>query len=70
MLWRRSGSRGQDGMERWLGLGVLASNLRRIARTKQEYSLPIGKLIHHITESLLLKHFSGHFAPDTSTKNR
>ncbi len=26
---------GQDGMERWLGLGVIASNLRRIARAKQ-----------------------------------
>ena len=29
--WRRSGYHGQNGMERWLGLGVLASNLRRIA---------------------------------------
>jgi IS5 family transposase len=29
--WRRSGYHGPDGMERWLGLGVLASNLRRIA---------------------------------------
>ncbi|MBO0783387.1 MAG: ISNCY family transposase [Ktedonobacteraceae bacterium] len=29
--WRRSGYHGQDGMERWLGLGVIASNLRRIA---------------------------------------
>jgi transposase, IS5 family len=28
--WRRCGYHGQDGMERWLGLGVLASNLRRI----------------------------------------
>ena len=33
--WRRSGYHGQDGMERWLGLGVIASNLRRIARAKQ-----------------------------------
>ena len=32
--WRRSGYHGPDGMERWLGLGVLASNLRRIALTK------------------------------------
>jgi transposase, IS5 family len=29
--WRRSGYHGPDGMERWLGLGVIASNLRRIA---------------------------------------
>ncbi len=32
--WRRSGYHGPDGMERWLGLGVLASNLRRIALAK------------------------------------
>ncbi len=32
--WRRSGYHGQDGMERWLGLGVIASNLRRIALAK------------------------------------
>ncbi len=30
--WRKSRYHGQDGMERWLGLGVMASNLRRIAR--------------------------------------
>ncbi len=30
--WRKSRYHGQDGMERWLGLGVIASNLRRIAR--------------------------------------
>jgi IS5 family transposase len=29
--WCRSGYHGPDGMERWLGLGVMASNLRRIA---------------------------------------
>jgi transposase, IS5 family len=29
--WRKSAYHGQDGMERWLGLGVIASNLRRIA---------------------------------------
>jgi IS5 family transposase len=29
--WRECQSHGQDGMERWLGLGVIASNLRRIA---------------------------------------
>jgi transposase, IS5 family len=29
--WRKSGYHGQTGMERWLGLGVIASNLRRIA---------------------------------------
>jgi IS5 family transposase len=29
--WRKSGYHGEDGMERWLGLGVLASNLRHIA---------------------------------------
>lgn len=34
--WSSCGYHGQDGMERWLGLGVMASNLRRIARTKQE----------------------------------
>lgn len=31
--WRR-GYRWPDGMERWLGLGVIASNLRRIALAK------------------------------------
>jgi transposase, IS5 family len=30
--WRKSRYHGQDGMERWLGLGVLASNLRHIAQ--------------------------------------
>jgi transposase, IS5 family len=29
--WRRSDSHGPDDMERWLGLGVIASNLCRIA---------------------------------------
>jgi IS5 family transposase len=32
--WRRSEYHGQDGMERWLGLGIIASNLRRIARAR------------------------------------
>jgi IS5 family transposase len=32
--WRTSAYHGQNGMERWLGLGVIASNLRRIAPTK------------------------------------
>jgi IS5 family transposase len=32
--WRKSAYHGQDGMERWLGLGVIASNLRRIALVK------------------------------------
>jgi IS5 family transposase len=32
--WRRSGYHGPEGMERWLGLGVMASNLRRIALAK------------------------------------
>src|SRR5437660_5116401 len=32
--WRNSAYHGQDGMERWLGLGVIASNLRRIALAK------------------------------------
>jgi IS5 family transposase len=32
--WRECGYHGQDGMERWLGLGVIASNLRRIALAK------------------------------------
>lgn len=32
--WRTCRYHGQDGMERWLGLGVIASNLRRIALTK------------------------------------
>ncbi len=32
--WRKSRSHGRDGMERWLGLGVIASNLRRIALVK------------------------------------
>jgi transposase, IS5 family len=32
--WRKSGYHGQDGMERWLGFGVIASNLRRIALAK------------------------------------
>jgi transposase, IS5 family len=29
--WRKCAYHGPHGMERWLGLGVLASNLRRIA---------------------------------------
>jgi transposase, IS5 family len=32
--WRKSVYHGQEGMERWLGLGVIASNLRRIALAK------------------------------------
>ena len=32
--WRRSGYHGPQGMERWLGLGVIASDLRRIALAK------------------------------------
>jgi IS5 family transposase len=32
--WRKSRYHGQDGMERWLGLGVIASNVRRIALAK------------------------------------
>jgi IS5 family transposase len=32
--WRKSRYHGQNGMERWLGLGVMASNLRRIALAK------------------------------------
>jgi transposase, IS5 family len=32
--WRKSAYHGQDGMERWLGLGVIASNLRHIARAR------------------------------------
>ncbi|GHO77288.1 hypothetical protein KSD_50590 [Ktedonobacter sp. SOSP1-85] len=30
--WRTSAYHGQEGMERWLGLGILASNLRHIAQ--------------------------------------
>ncbi len=30
--WRKSAYHGEDGMERYLGLGVLASNLRHIAQ--------------------------------------
>ncbi len=32
--WHKSAYHGPDGMERWLGLGVIASNLRRIALAK------------------------------------
>jgi transposase, IS5 family len=32
--WRISRYYGQDGMERWLGFGVITSNLRRIALAK------------------------------------
>jgi IS5 family transposase len=32
--WRQSAYHGPEGMERWLGLGVIASNLRHIARAK------------------------------------
>jgi IS5 family transposase len=32
--WRKSRSHGRDGMEWWLGLGVITSNLRRIALLK------------------------------------
>jgi IS5 family transposase len=30
--WRTSAYHGQEGMERWVGLGVFASNLRQIAQ--------------------------------------
>src|SRR6266516_4402837 len=30
--WHKSAYHGQDGMERWLGLGVIASNLRHVAQ--------------------------------------
>ena len=30
--WRTCRYHGQDGMERWLGLGVMASNLRHLAQ--------------------------------------
>lgn len=36
--WGKCRLHGQDGMERWLGLGVLASNLRHIAQGKVERS--------------------------------
>ena len=32
--WRKSAYHEQDGMERWLGLGAMASNLRRIILAK------------------------------------
>jgi IS5 family transposase len=32
--WHKSAYHGPDGMERWLGLGIMASNLRRIALAK------------------------------------
>ena len=32
--WRKSRYHGRDGMERWLGLGMIASNQRRIALLK------------------------------------
>ena len=32
--WRKCAYHGQDGMERWLGLGVIASNLRHLAHAK------------------------------------
>jgi IS5 family transposase len=34
--WRTCRSHGLDGMERWLGLGILASNLRRIVRAGEQ----------------------------------
>lgn len=30
--WRKCRYHGMDGMERWLGLGVMASNLRHLAQ--------------------------------------
>ncbi len=30
--WRKSAYHGQEGMQRWVGLGVIASNLRHIAQ--------------------------------------
>jgi len=32
--WSKCGYHGENGMERWLGLGILASNLRHIAQAK------------------------------------
>jgi IS5 family transposase len=37
--WLRSGYHGPNGMERWLGLGVMASHLRRIALARHHSSL-------------------------------
>jgi transposase, IS5 family len=33
--WRKSAYNGQEGIERWLGLGVLASNLSHIAQSSR-----------------------------------
>jgi transposase, IS5 family len=33
--WRKCRYHGQEGMERWLGLGVIASNLRHIAQARR-----------------------------------
>jgi len=33
--WSKSAYHGQDGMERWMGLGVITSNLRHIAQAKE-----------------------------------
>jgi transposase, IS5 family len=30
--WRKSAYHGEEGMERWLGLGVIATNLKHIAQ--------------------------------------
>jgi transposase, IS5 family len=32
--WSKCGYRGENGMERWLGMGVLASNLRHLAQAR------------------------------------
>lgn len=34
--WRKSAYHGQNGMERWLGLGVIVSNLRQIAQASSQ----------------------------------
>ena len=40
---RKSGYHGEKGMQRWIGLGVLASNLRQIARAKVRPSSPSSR---------------------------
>lgn len=68
--WRKSRYYGQDGMERWLGLGVIASNLHRIALAWARKTPSVTKA-HSFFKPACFKSSSqevaSHFAPTTST---
>src|SRR2546421_8508856 len=69
--WRKSRYHGQDGMERWLGFGVITSNLRRIAPSQSCLTpSPFANLIYKHARLLWMPFSSPfiHFAMHTSSR--